>query len=136
MNKTFTARQLLAENTTQVATGYLLGVDADIPLEGAMLDKVVEVLNQDTLIMGLDVLISEGKSLGTIPLDNLFNYIETQIELPDLGGNVGTLEGNIVSEIPKYQCNQHNPPYLRLVAIARSDPPKCPICDEFMEYIG
>ena len=136
MNKTFTARQLLTENITQIVTGSLLGIDADIPLEGVVLDKVVEVFNQDTSIMGLDVMTSEGKSLGTIPLDNLLNYIVTQIELPDLGGNTSTLEGNIISEIPKYQCNQHDPPYQRLVAISRPEPPKCRICNEPMEYIG
>ncbi len=131
MSETLTFRQLLEKYSGETVSGTLLGVEADLSVN----ETVLAALKSNRSIQGLEVITSEDKSLGVISRMSVVRYLKEQSQ--SSGTSIrGVLKGNIVSEIPKYQCNQHDPPYQRLVAIARSEPPKCPICDEFMEYIG
>ena len=133
MNEILTFRQLLEKYPNETVPGNLLGIDADLPIDEA----VLAVLKTNPSIKGLEAITSEDKSLGVISRTKVVLYLKEQsIRNSRRGGRVGQLEGSIVAEMPKYECTKHDPPYPRLVAIARSEPPKCPICDEFMEYIG
>ena len=135
MSETLTFRQLLEKYSGETVSGTLLVVEADLSVNEA----VLATLKANRSIQGLEVITSEDKSLGVISRMSVVRYLKEQSQstgTSSRGGNIGTLEGNFVTEIPKYQCNQHDPPYQRLVAIARPEPPKCRICNEPMEYIG
>lgn len=131
MSETLTFRQLLEKYSGETVSGTLLGVEADLSINEA----VLAALKANRSIQGLEVITSEDKSLGVISRMSVVRYLKEQSQSTGTS-NRGVLKGNIVSAIPKYQCNQHDPPYQRLVAIARPESPKCPICDETMEYIG
>ncbi len=141
MSKTLTPRELLKQNPGQIATGSVLDIEADMPLEGEVLDRVIQVLDDNSTITALEVITPEDESLGIVPLDTVFDYIQNQpLYEPTLGGRVSELEGSVVSPAPLFQCDHYGtpyhqaPPYQRLVSIARAGL-KCPRCGKDLQRV-
>lgn len=91
---------------------------------------------EDDAIQGLEVITSEGQSLGFISSEAMLNYVEAQVlEEPTMGGSIGELEGDLLSDAPLFRCDRHNPPDEILVVIARPNLLKCSICGQPMQRV-
>lgn len=134
MNKMLTPRQLLEKIPDAEPAETVIAVEADIALEGTLLNKLVDVLTEDTSIAGLEVVTADDTPLGIIPIDSFLDYVDSQsYGTGSMGGLVNQLEG--VPVLPMFQCAIHQPPYRRLVGIQRSEPPRCRMCGEPMQFV-
>jgi hypothetical protein len=134
MNKMLTPRQLLEKIPDAEPAETVIAVEADIALEGTLLNKLIVVLTEDTSIAGLEIVTADDTSLGIIPIDAFLDYVDSQsYGTGSMGGLIGQLEGDPV--LPMFQCTIHQPPYRRLVGIQRPEPPCCRICGKPMQLV-
>ncbi len=135
MSKTLTPRELLEQYPGQTVLKPAPRIEADLPLKNKALDRLIDLFEDDA-IQGLEVITTEGESLGFISHEAMREYIEAKLfEEPTMGGNIGKLEGDLLSDAPLFRCDRHNPPDEILVAIARPNLLKCSICGQPMQRV-
>jgi hypothetical protein len=113
-----------------------MGVDADVLLQDRALERLTAALSADESLVGVEVLTSGGEALGVIALDAVLDYIAQQpLASGHRGGSIGQLEGTVVSDAPLLRCDEHAPPYQRLVWAASTRPPSCKVCGKAMQRV-
>jgi len=128
MSTTLTARELAQRYADPAFDGPALGVEADVPLEGARLSALNKLFADDETLAGLEVFEPDGTSLGVVPLAEVLTYASEQPSSLVRGGRVGRLEGAHVSDAPLFRCDAHQPPYRRLLWAASPQLLKCKVC--------
>lgn len=135
MSKTLTARELLAQHPGQAIIKPARRIEADLPLKHSAMDRLMEIF-EDADVQGLEVITSEGESLGFISSEAMLNYVEDQVlEEPTMGGNIGQLGGDTPTDALLFRCNLHTPPDEILIAIFRPNLLKCSICGKLMQRV-
>lgn len=130
MSTTLTARELAHKHADPVFDGPSLGIEADVPLEAERVALLKRTFAADKALGGLEVLASDGTSLGVVPRAQVLAYVLAHPTGLTRGGRVGQLEGSHVSEAPLFRCDAHQPPYQRLLWAASPQLLKCKVCGQ------
>lgn len=132
MSTVLTAREMARRHADPACVGPMLSIEADVTLKGEQLDVLEELFDEDATLAGLEVFAPDGSSLGIVPRAAVLAYILARPSGTTRGGNIGRLEGAPVSDAPLFRCDEHNPPYQRLLWAASPQPLKCKECGRKM----
>ena len=131
MSTTLTARELAQRHADPECDGPSLSIEADVPLEGERVAVLKRLFAADKVLGGLEVFEPGGASLGVVPRAQVLAYL--LLARPTTlvrGGRVGQLEGAHVSDAPLFRCDEHQPPYQRLLWAASPQLLKCKLCGQ------
>jgi hypothetical protein len=130
MSTTLTPRELAQEHADPAFDGPALSIEADVPLEGDKLAVLKRLFAADKALAGLEVFAPDGTSLGVVPRAQVLAHVLAQPSTLTRGGRVGQLEGSHVSEAPLFRCDEHQPPYQRLLWAPSPQLLKCKVCGQ------
>lgn len=133
MSTTLTPRELAQKHADPAFDGPSLSIEADVPLEGDKLAVLKRLFAADKALAGLEVFAPDGTSLGVVPRAQVLAYVLAQPSTLTRGGRVGQLEGSHVGEAPLFRCDEHRPPYQRLLWAALPQLLKCRVCGKTMQ---
>jgi len=133
MSTVLTPRELALSHADPACTGPTLSIEADVPLKGEQLAVLENLLAADEALVGLEVFAPDGASLGVVPIADVLAYVLAQPSGMMRGGRIGQLEGTHVSAAPLFRCDEHQPPYQRLLWAASPQLLKCKLCGQKMQ---
>lgn len=133
MSPLLTPRELALSHADAACTGPTLSIEADVPLKGEQLAMLEKLITADETLVGLEVFAPDGASLGVVPLADVLAYVLAQPSGMMRGGRTGQLEGTHVSNAPLFRCEEHQPPYQRLLSSGSPQLLKCKLCGQKMQ---
>ena len=135
MTKNLTAQELLELNPGSAVASPALGIESDTLLKGHILERVIGVFYDDDSLTGLQVLNSQGETLGIITIEALLDYHAQSLKAHNRGGSPDQIEGHLVSEFPLFHCDAHEPVTQRLIYYATPALLRCPTCGQQMKRV-
>lgn len=136
MSNALTPRELALRHADPSCAGPTLSIEADVPLEGERLAWLERLIVEDESLAGVEVMASDGASLGVVPVSDVLDYLLKQSLGPTRGGRVGQLEGAPVGDAPLFQCDAtDHPPYRRLLWAASPRLLACKHCGRTLRRV-